>query len=192
MTPSLHFIHGLNNSHVSFAYLAKELEGTAKINYNSHQPLALSLVQVAKQIPKNEPVVLIGHSLGGVIAALLALENKHQVQKLITISSPLGGSKAAHFARWVMPSLEVLRDLIPTAPHIQQLTGGEFKIPVLSLVSSAGHLPALMGGEPNDSVVTLSSQRAIKQAKKVDIKINHMEVLSHDKTVESIRKFLAQ
>src|SRR4051812_25368241 len=106
--PSLYFIHGLNSSHRSFAYLAKELDGKATINYSSHQPLAQSIAEVAAQIPKNRPVILIGHSLGGVIAMLIATAKLHNVQKVVTISSPLAGSKAAIVARWLVSGLRVL------------------------------------------------------------------------------------
>jgi pimeloyl-ACP methyl ester carboxylesterase len=189
MTASVHFIHGMTNTHLCFAYLAKELGYSTKLSYTSHQPLEVSLAQISKVLPKTEPIILVGHSLGGVIASLIALEGRHNIQKIVTISSPLAGSKAAVFARWMMPEVMVLKDITPTSPRIQQICQAQFQIPVLSIVSTAGNLP-IIGAELNDSVVTIASQKAIKAAKKVEIKVNHMEVLNHDKTVECIRKFI--
>ena len=188
MSPTICFIHGLNSSHHSFAYLAKELGAVAKIDYNSYQSLALSVAQVVKQLPKNEPLILIGHSLGGVIAMLIATAGTHDVQKVVTISSPLAGSRAAVYARWVVPGLQVLGDITPHSMYMKLIESAEPPCPVLSIVSTGGSLPT--SNEPNDSVVTVASQKALKYAKKVEVKANHFEVLLHDKTIETVRKFV--
>lgn len=60
--------------------------------------------------------------------------------------------------------------------------------PVLSIISTTGHMP-MVSAEPNDSVVAISSQRALAYAKKIEVKANHFEVLMHDKTIETVRKF---
>ena len=66
------YVHGLNSSHRSFAYLMQNLpeHNIIKVEYNSHQSLPESLLQVHKQLPKC-PLTLVGHSLGGLISALL-------------------------------------------------------------------------------------------------------------------------
>jgi pimeloyl-ACP methyl ester carboxylesterase len=183
------FIHGLNSSHHSFAYLANELGVPLKaINYDSYQPLAKSVEQVARQLPKNEPIILVGHSLGGVIAMLVAHAGTHDVKRVVTISSPLGGSKAAVYARWVVSGLQVLGDITPHSVFMKLIEAEAAPCPVLSIISTGGSLPT--SNEPNDSVVTVASQKALKYAKKVEIKANHFEVLMMDKTVEALRKFI--
>ena len=179
-------IHGLNSSYYSFAYLARELEIDSKINYLSFQPLADSLLQVSKQLPKDEPITLIGHSLGGLIALLLAQNGTHQIERVITISSPVGGSKAAVYARWVASGMPILNDITPNSLHVRALSRG-VSCPVLSVISTGGNLPT--SNEPNDSVVTIASQRSLPYGKKVEIKANHFEILLREETIKHIQKF---
>lgn len=187
--PKIYFIHGLNSSHRSFTYIAKELDlPLSKIDYMSQQALGTSIEQVLKQIPKDEPIILIGHSLGGVIAMNIAHAGVRNVQKIITISSPLGGSRAAIYARWVVSGLPVLNDIVPSSPYIRPLAKLNAPCEVLSIFSTSGSLPTSQ--EPNDSVVTVASQKALPFAKKIEVKANHFEVLLHDKTVDAISKFL--
>lgn len=187
MSCTLCFIHGLNSSKHSFAYMAQELGGVSKINYDSHQPLAESIVQVSRQLPKKDPIILIGHSLGGVIGLSLVLTKTHNVQKLVTISSPLGGSGIAAFTRWFM-NIPVLSDITPSSPFIRQFQELQADVPVLSIVSTSGHMP--VSYEQNDSVVAVKSQRALQYAKQVDVKANHFEVLLHEKTIKTVREFV--
>lgn len=190
MSPTICYIHGLNQSHLSFTYFAEKLgEKHVMIDYDSHQPLTESVKQVAKQLPKDDDLILVGHSLGGVIAMLIAHAKTHQVKKVVTISSPLGGSKAAVFARWLVTGIRVLNDITPTSVAMKLIETEKAPCPVLSLISVSGSL--LNGNEPNDGIVTVASQSALSYAKKVEIKVNHFEVLLHSKTIEAVRKFIA-
>lgn len=192
MRPKICFVHGFNSSRRSFNYLAHELESSddVLIDYDSRQPLEKSIAQVQRFIPKKEPVILIGHSLGGVIAVLIAGRGNIDVQRVVTISSPLGGSKAASFAKWFMNGIPLIGDITPTATHIRELASIKPSFPVLSIISTGGSLPT--SSEANDSVVAVSSQKAIASAKKVEIKANHFEILMHERTVEAIRKFIRE
>lgn len=190
MRSKIYYIHGLNSSRRSFNYLSEELEhnGDVLIDYDSRQRLEDSVTQVLKFIPKNEPVVLVGHSLGGVIAMLIAIRGLVNVERVVTISSPLAGSKAAVYAQWVVSGIPVIGDLTPNATCIREIAASKPTFPVLSIFSTGGSLPT--SNEPNDSVVSVASQKALPSAKKVEVKANHFEVLMHEKTVEQVRKFI--
>jgi pimeloyl-ACP methyl ester carboxylesterase len=183
------WIHGLNSSHRSFGYLFQSLPNhkVVRINYDSHQPLQDSIKQVVEQLPKRGTFSLVGHSLGGLIATIIA-SSVDEVDSLTTISSPLGGSRAATFFRWVPNQPKVIPDLVPNSPFIQLVQTTILAIPTLSIISIGGHLNT--SPEPNDSVVTVSSQKSLSFAKKVEINANHFEVLMHEKTVEHINKHL--
>ena len=188
-SPTLVFIHGLNQTHLSFSHWKNTFQENAlTVDYESRQPLADSIAQVSKALPKKDELILVGHSLGGVISTLIALNDSHNVQKVVTISSPLGGSKAAVYARWIVGGIRVFSDITPTSPSIIRLSKEAPKAPVLSIVSVAGSF--LNSNEPNDGIVTVASQKALPYAKKVEVKANHFEVLMHDKTVDTIRKFV--
>lgn len=181
------FIHGLNSSSLSFSYIsmATGIPNT-NVDYTSQQRLAVSIDQVMKQIPKKEPVILVGHSLGGLIAMNIAHYGTRNVEKVMTISSPLGGSKAAIYARWVVFGLPVLNDITPSSNYIRSLQLPA-PCPVLSIISIGGSLPT--STEPNDSVVTLASQKALPYADKFQIKANHFEILMHPKAAKLVADF---
>lgn len=190
MRSKICYIHGLNSSYRSFNFLSKELGqvGDVLVEYDSRQRLEDSIKQVLKQIPKDEIVTLVGHSLGGVIAMLIAGRQLAQVDKVVTISSPLGGSRAAVFARWVASGIPLLGDITPASPMIREIRAKKIIQPVLSIISTGGSLPT--SNEPNDSVVSVASQKSMPYGKKVEIKANHFEVLMHEKMIDHVRKFI--
>lgn len=190
MNPTIYYIHGFNSSHRSFAYLESliDSEPVKKIDYDSRKSLEDIVAQVLTQLPKGKPITLVGHSLGGVVSLLLAGRKSVQVERVITISSPLGGSKAAVFAQWVVSGFPLLSDITPSSSAMRELAALKDAPPVLSLISIGGSLPT--SNEPNDSVVSVASQKAFAPAKKIEINANHFEILMHEKTISTIQSFI--
>lgn len=186
------YLHGFNSSHRSFNYLHAKLpeHDIVPVNYVSHQPLRDSIDEIRKKFPKTGRFSLVGHSLGGVLATLLAAEHVDRVDHLVTISSPLGGSKAAGAMRWFPGHPKVLHDITPSSGKIELISQLKLVTPTLSVISTGGSLPT--STEPNDSIVTVASQRALPFGKKVEVKANHFEVLMHEKTVQVLEGFLFQ
>lgn len=184
------YIHGLNSSHRTFTYLADELAYPKNIlvDYDSRQRIEYSVDEVAHAIPKDTGVVLIGHSLGGVIASLIAARKLADVKKLVTISAPLGGSRAAIYARWVITGVPLLGDITPNSNVIREIASTPIAVPKLSIISTAGSLPSSF--MPNDSVVSVESQKMLPGARHLEVKANHFEVMLHEQMVEGIRNFL--
>lgn len=180
---------GFNSSHRSFSYLQCKLptHTIVPVAYNSHQPLRDSLDQVRNQLPKGR-FSLVGHSLGGVISTLLAAEHHDRVDGLVTISAPLAGSRAAVGLRWLPGYPKVLHDITPTSPKIELISQLKLDVPTMCIISTGGNLPTSL--EPNDSVVTVSSQRALKFGRKIEVKANHFEILLHERTVKLISDFI--
>jgi alpha/beta superfamily hydrolase len=156
------------------------------IDYDSHQSLELSLAQVIRQLPKTGELSLVGHSLGGLIATLIAHER--ELNELVVISAPIAGSRAARIAKWIPGSPAIMRDITPTSPRIVQACTTKISVPTLSICSMTGHLAAEK--EPNDGIVTIASQKALPFGRKAEVKANHFEILMHERTVELIRKHL--
>lgn len=117
----------------------------------------------------------------------IAIQGAHDINRVITISSPLGGSKSAAFLQFFARQMDVVADITPHSTFIKSLQG-KAPCPVLSIISTAGHLP--VSQEPNDGVVAIESQNALSSAKKIAISANHFEVLAHEKTVEAVSKFI--
>lgn len=183
------YVHGFNSSHRSFNFVQSKLPSheIIPVSYKSHQPLRDSLDEVRKQLPKNR-FSIVGHSLGGIISVLMAAEHHDRTDALITISSPLAGSKAAAGLRWIPGHPKILHDITPASPKIELISQLKLSVPTLCIYSTGGSLP--VSGEPNDSIVTVSSQKALPFGRKAEVKANHFEVLLHERTVKLIQDFL--
>ena len=183
------YAHGFNSSHRSFNYIQTKLPShtIVPVSYQSHQPLRDSLDEVRRQLPKGR-FSLVGHSLGGIIAVLMAAEHHDRVDRLVTISSPLSGSRAALGLRWIPGYPKVLGDITPVSPKIELISQLKLTTPTLCIYSTGGNLPT--SPEANDSVVTIASQKALPFGRKVEVKANHFEVLLHERTVKLIQDFI--
>lgn len=183
------YLHGFNSSHRSFNFIQCKLPAhtIVPISYNSHQPLRDSIDEVRRQLPKGR-FSLVGHSLGGILSVLMAAEHVDRVDNLVSISAPFGGSRAALTLRWLPGHPKVLNDLTPSSPKIELISQLRLKIPTLSIYSTAGDL--FTSTEPNDSIVTVSSQKALPFGRKAEVKANHFEVLLHERTVKLLQDFL--
>lgn len=189
-------LHGLSATPSSLRFLEQEIEDSYTISYDSHQSLDKSIAHIREIITDfiepGEKFNLIGHSLGGVIACHLARHND-QVNKVVTIASPLGGSRAAYLLQWIVIGSPVLADLVPTSWYIKVLQHRNEAIftveaDVLSIIATEGGWSVL--GEENDGTVAIASQKALPYAKKVEIDANHFEVLLRLETLCAIKEFL--
>lgn len=148
------------------------------IDYDSSGNLLKVTEDIQKCIKSStkEPVHLIGHSLGGVIA--IVLEKKGlPVKSVVSLSAPFGG-----IGHWWPPKtigyeISKLNRLANTPPKAKH----QF------YVSTAGHNPWFI--LLNDGVVTISSQKAIPDANYIEVDTNHFGILSNDKVLENIRNF---
>lgn len=189
------YIHGLNCSSQSFKRIIDKLpKHTYKfIDYNNLLSLEEILYHAWNCLPQNKTVTLIGHSLGGIISVLLAhesqfIESNKKIDKVITVSSPFGGSKHANILKWVYPEYKILKDISTKSGFIEKLMRVGVSVPTLSLVSVNGDLSTIR--EPNDGIVTIDSQMALNGPTYIKINANHFEVLQNDDTINNIKKFI--
>jgi pimeloyl-ACP methyl ester carboxylesterase len=192
MDKHLVFIHGLNATSNSFNYLTAKLnlpsERVTCINYTSQQELLLSLHQVDELLPSSGELVLIGHSLGGIISTLLAHKYPERVKQVITIASPFGGSKAAIFMQWIPGTSPVLQDITPYSRLIK-LSQSKPAALVHSIITQGASI--IGSSEPSDGVITVASQLMTPAGKHTaKIRSNHFEVLMMPRTAKLIQKIL--
>jgi pimeloyl-ACP methyl ester carboxylesterase len=187
------YIHGFNCTGKIFGYLHSNLpkhEATFA-DYNSSLNINVAVKQVLKNVPNDRPVYLLGHSLGGIIAFLLATRDyKIDVQKIVSISTPFGGSSIASKLKWFYPHWPIFKDLCPNSAIIREIKGATIEVPFLSIVSTSGGLPVFF--EQNDGVVTVASQKAITPTHRLEIDTNHVEAVQDDDAIEEIKKFIFQ
>ncbi len=182
------YIHGLGATPKTFNYLRYSLPShdAILVEYDASQRIMDSFEQVKSQITSiiraDQEYTIIGHSLGGIVGALIAHED--EFAKLITISSPFGGSTAAEAMKWMFPNSPVLWDLIPmsTALQIARQVTRQSK-GIVSFISTAGHVPTM--AEKNDGVVSIESQRQTP-GKQIDVDANHFEIVQDNAVVREI------
>jgi triacylglycerol esterase/lipase EstA (alpha/beta hydrolase family) len=186
------YIHGANSTPASFNYIKGKLpmHTYTDITYANDIPLMEIVHSIYESLPHG-PIYIIGHSLGGVIAVALSQLNKYyknkQIEKIFTISSPFGGSKAADYLRWFFPHYRLFADISTVSPIIKAATSIGAVVPTKNIVTCKGSMP-LLNGE-NDGVVSVESQMALVGAEKEKQNLNHFEVLLDDGTVRSIQQF---
>jgi pimeloyl-ACP methyl ester carboxylesterase len=174
------WLHGAYSASDSFNYFRDNRDWGPEVivEYDANGDLIAITEEIKKRIEKRtkEPVNLIGHSLGGVIA--VALANKGlPVNKIITISAPFGGLGPFWPPKTIGAELRTLNKLTTTIPVEHQC-----------YVSMAGHNPWFV--LQNDGVISISSQKSIKKANYIEVQSNHFEILMNKEVVTSARKFL--
>lgn len=186
------YIHGLNSSSKIFNHIYSQLpeHEALFVDYDTFKPIQESYEFVLSRIDLEEPISIIGHSLGGLIAYLLhSRDNGLAVDSVVTMSSPFGGSDHARLLRWMYPNVKVLGDLSPKSDLVKELlTPPTKRLKMLSLISVNGSIQLI--SEQNDGIVTIKSQQASPAKKKIDIKANHFEIVQDVKTIREITKFM--
>lgn len=188
------YIHGLNCTPRIFNYIHSKLPKHEPVflTYDGNQHLDDIVRGASRELPTGAPFTVVGHSLGGVVGTLLAIalrrSRKYQLEKLVTISSPLGGVKEANYLRWLFPTFTLLHDIRTASPYVEMVEEAELGIPVLSIISTVGNIPLIQS--PNDGVVPLESQRALKCAKHVEVEANHFEICQAHETVDYLKRFV--
>jgi pimeloyl-ACP methyl ester carboxylesterase len=186
------YIHGLNCSAKIFNFIKTQLpkHKAQFIEYNSGEYIENSFHTALEELTDSEPTWIVGHSLGGIIAHLLAVRATPglKINGIATIGTPFGGSHVASTLKWFYGGYHVLRDLSPHSKIIREVTTVKPKQPFLSVISVSGALPFISGD--NDGVVTVESQRKSLAKKKVDVYANHFEAVQDEATVKAIKEFI--
>ena len=128
------------------------------------------------------PVHLLGHSLGGLVAASAVLHHGAPAASVTTINSPWRGTWAAWTAhpgdplgqelRWGADTLDQLRDAL--AQHLRRETG-----PTWSVLSAAGDLAVPITG----SIRVPDGERLTTRIVPVS---GHSVSLLHDRMIEAV------
>ena len=186
-TPTIVYIHGAFGSACGFTRLIEKLPEHHRFTpeYLVSRPIS-KVIQDIDALIRNvgKPVTIVGHSLGGVIGVSVSQRNQ-LVEQVITISSPFGGCKAADLLKWVKPHT-FFETISTTSEIIREMHRRGLECPVTSIVTIRSDNP--MFDEPNDSVVTVESQRALKGAMYNTVNYNHNEVLMTDEVVDMVER----
>ena len=180
------FIHGANQSSNSWNYIREHLNlpNEILIDYSSLNRFYDNLESMASQIG-NEPVFVVGHSLGGIYA--LHLLNHGNVVGAVSISTPFRGSSAADWAKYIAPQYQLFKDVGRRSRPIVEAHKTNISVPWTQIVSTTGSVPYLNGA--NDGVVTVESMEHRKgEMNCIRVEHTHYEVMCSDRVARIIKK----
>lgn len=178
------WLHGANQTSLSFEYLRSKTKFKKEIliNYSSMNRFYDNLEKIVSQVKGNGPHFLIGHSLGGLYA--LHLTQHIRVAGAVSISTPFRGSSTADWAKYMVPSYPLFRDIGRKAHPVQSGHNIELTMPWTQVVSTTGSVPYHNG--PNDGVCTLASMTHRPDMEFVEVPHTHYEVVCSDRVANIV------
>lgn len=178
------WLHGANQSSLSFEYLRNKINFTNEIfiNYTSMNRFHDNLEMIADQVQGKGPHFVIGHSMGGLYA--LHLTQYVRVVGGVSISTPFRGSSTADWAKYIVPSYPLFKDIGRKSDPVRQANGLKLDIPWTQIVSTAGSVPYHNG--PNDGVCTLESMKHRTDMKHIEVPHTHYEVMCSQQVADII------
>ena len=183
---NLVYIHGANATSESFNYIRSKIGDGIDINYDSRDGFENNLAAMKISLMATKNICFIAHSLGGIYALHLANAMPESVKGAVTLSTPYGGAEVADYAQYFLPFSRLMRDIGPSSWVMKQAKRIKIQHPWTNIVTIKGQSPFMH--EPNDSVVTIASQRHHEDMELVDVKYNHYEVVLSDQVVQLIKE----
>ena len=178
------WLHGANQTSLSFRYLQTKTQFSKEImiNYSSMDKFYDNLDMITEQCQNRGPHFVIGHSMGGLYA--LHLTKYLRIIGGVSISTPFRGSSTADWAKYIVPSYPLFRDIGKRSDPIKQANEIELNIPWTQIVSTAGSVPYHNG--PNDGVVTIASMTHRTDMEFVEVPHTHYETMVSDSVADLI------
>lgn len=180
------WLHGANQTSLSFEYLRTKTKFANEIlvNYSSMNRFQDNLDMIVEQVQGKGPHFVIGHSMGGLYA--LHLTQYVRVIGGVSISTPFRGSSTADWAKYIVPTYPLFKDIGRRSDPIMQANKIVLDIPWLQIISTAGSVPYHNG--PNDGVVTLASMEHRGDMEKVRVENTHYEVMCSNTVADLIKQ----
>ena len=185
--PNIVWLHGAGQTSTSFNYLRLVLPDwpATLIDYSSENSFYDNLDLIHSSVCSKEPLFVIGHSLGGIYG--LHLTQHCNVVGGISISTPFNGSVIADWAKYIIPSYPLFRDVGSKSRPITEANSMPINIPWTQIISTTGTVPYIKA--PNDGVVTVESmERRKNDMECVYVENTHYEVMCSNNVAQIIQK----
>ena len=192
------YIHGANASPDNFNYyLLKLPEHNSMLTTYSmdDDPFdIIELIRLKKLREFNrEPVTIIGHSFGGILAAWYASVYPNNVKNLITVATPWHGTPVARIFGYFFRNAKIFKNTRPGADVLSLLQEKTFKGNHINIVCTQGGNPvAGLGSHANDGMVSVDSQCGVptnfKNSQNAYIEAGHSGVLLNNNATNLIIK----
>ena len=180
------WIHGANQSSLSFKYLQTKTQFPNEIlvNYSSMNRFEDNIEMIADTVAGKGPHFVIGHSMGGLYA--LHLTQYVRVVGGVSISTPFRGSSTADWAKYIVPSYPLFKDIGRRSDPVKRANEIELDVPWTQVVTTTGGVPYHNG--PNDGVCTIASMEHRTDMTKIKVANTHYETMVSD----SVAKIIAE
>lgn len=196
MKNEIRLIHGANATRKSFARIEDHLRSDWRfkdwtiqmVEYDCQDLMDDLVDRVVSSVRSRKRTYLIGHSMGGILA--VAASRRAEISGVVTLASPLGGSRGADMLKWVFPRNNLFKNISTGNPVIRDIKEREASAPTLCFVTTSGGIP--MMPEANDGVVTVSSQKCLRGSHQVEVSCNHFEVLMSDLVIAETKQFVLE
>lgn len=173
------------------------------IDYNSKVKLTEAMSEIMLKICDqltsiDEEFDIIAHSLGGILATNIVDCGLFNIDKVVTISSPFGGSDAAAYLKFLYPFTQLFKEISPQSAFLRNTRAlFENPGPMNSMADNGKFLPivtrvgtGIIMHEENDNVVTTKSQQDLSRINFHVVNHNHFEVLMSPSVINKIEEFL--
>ena len=180
-------IHGAWSSDISFNHIASQIRADWQhFAYDHHTEGLRHIIQRARE-SITEPCVLIGHSLGGMVA--LALEDSPHIRGIITLASPLTGLDL-NLVQVYLSRSSLIGEITNRSHIVKDIQKHSYTKPVLHLVANRGYNPFIY--EQNDGVLPYKVQTGWSCGPICEIAANHYEILQSSDSIANISRFLRE
>ena len=178
--------HGANQTSLSFKYLQTRTQfpNEIMVNYSSMNRFYDNLEMIADTCKGKGPHFVVGHSMGGLYA--IHLTKYVRVIGGVSISTPFRGSSTADWAKYIVPSYPLFKDIGRRSDPIREANEIELDIPWTQVVTTAGSVPYHNG--PNDGVCTIESMRHRTDMKHIEVNHTHYETMVSDQVGDIIKQ----
>tara|TARA_B100000900_G_C20475022_1_gene673015 strand:+ start:382 stop:1041 length:660 start_codon:yes stop_codon:yes gene_type:complete len=172
------WIHGANQTSLSFKYLQTitNFSNEIMINYSSMNSFEDNLEMIKDSIKGKGPHFIVGHSMGGLYA--LHLTQYIRIVGGVSISTPFAGSWTADWAKYIVPSYPLFKDVGRRSSPIRTCADIKLDIPWTQIITTNGMVP--YHGGPNDGVVTIESMQARNDMTHIKVPHTHYETMCSD------------
>ena len=178
------WLHGANQTSLSFKYIQTKTQFNKEImvNYSSMDKFYDNLDMITEQCQNRGPHFVVGHSMGGLYA--LHLTRYLRIVGGVSISTPFRGSSTADWAKYVVPSYPLFRDIGRKSDPIKKAHEIKLDMPWTQIVSTTGSVPYHNG--PNDGVVTIASMTHRTDMEHIEVAHTHYETMCSDQVADLI------
>ena len=192
------YIHGANACPDNFNYYTLKLPEHRFISpeYSMDDDPFDVVDKIRRQIEKEfgkEPIYLVGHSFGGLLAAWYASVYPNRIKHLVTIATPWQGTPVARIFGYFWRNSLMFKNTKPGAEVLALLQEKRFSGLHTNIVCTKGANPvAGLGGKANDGMIDCDSQSAtppkFKSSETTFIEAGHSAVLLNNNVTDLLHK----